>query len=72
MLQPESVHPSNNVSLPDIYIHDIRSLNGEKFNKLKILASNHDLIFLTEPWVTEAEETLYDVGFLQLHKYKQG
>ena len=65
--QPKSVHPSNNVSLPDIYIHNIRSLNGEKFNELKILASNHDLIFLTESWLTEAKETLYNIDGFQLH-----
>lgn len=36
--------------LPSIYLHNIRSLNHNKFYKLKRVAVNYDTLFLTGSW----------------------
>lgn len=61
------VHLPINTSLPSIYIHNIRSLNVEKFHELKLLTQNYDLIMLTESWLTDAKETLYNIEGFCLH-----
>jgi hypothetical protein len=58
---------SENCDLPSIYLHNIRSLNLEKYNELKVLAKHYDLIFLTESWLTSDKERLYNIDGFKLH-----
>ena len=56
--------PLTQTSLPSIYMHNIRSLNHQKFAELKTIAQNHDIIVLTESWLTTCKEQLYAIdGF---------
>ena len=56
--QPVAQQPPT--SLPGLYIHNMRSLNLEKFHELNSLPlSNCGLILLTETWLTNQNEHLY-------------
>ena len=53
--------------LPRIFIHNMRSLNDDKFIELKSLVNKYDLFLLTETWLTEAKEKLYSIDGFTLH-----
>lgn len=42
-------------------------MNREKFNELKLIAQNYDLIMLTETWFTVDKECLYNLDGFCLH-----
>ena len=65
--QPRNPNTESEVKLPGIYIHNIRSLNNEKFEELKLLAHEHDIIVLTESWLTAAKEKLYNIDGFSLY-----
>jgi hypothetical protein len=52
---------------PRIYFHNMRSLNSEKFEELKLLSSNYDFLLLTESWLTKAKEKLYKIADFNVH-----
>ena len=43
--------PQTQTSLPRIYMHNILSLNHQKFVELQTIAQNHDIIVLIESWL---------------------
>ena len=59
--------PPTPSTLPSVYMHNIRSINNDKFTELKSLAVNYDLIMLTESWLTEAKEHLYTIDGYTSH-----
>lgn len=58
---------SHTMKLPQIYLHNMRSLNTDKFLELKAIANQHDLIMLTETWLDESKESLYTIENFVLH-----
>ena len=58
---------SSQCTLPSIYIHNIRSLNLAKFNELKLIAGEYDMIFLTESWLNKNTEKVYCIPDFSLH-----
>ena len=47
--------------LPQTYIHNTRSLYDDEFLELKSLACSYDLLMVTETWLNEKRETLYNI-----------
>ena len=58
--------------LPCIYIHNIRSINDDKFHELKLVAENYDLVKLTESWLNDAKEKLYRLDGFSLYTCHRG
>ena len=42
-------------------MHNMRSLNLDKFSELKLIAANYDIIAITESWLTAEKEQLYNL-----------
>ena len=59
-------------TLPNVYIHNVRSLNSDKFNELQLLANKYDLIMLTESWLNKNKESLYNLDGFDLHVCHRG
>ena len=47
--------------LPNIYLHNMRSLNHEKFNELKLSANKYDIIMITESRLKNSKEDMYNI-----------
>ena len=50
-----------------INMHNMRSLNPEKFEELKLMAANYDIIMLTETWLNSNKEKLYNIDGYKLY-----
>ena len=53
-------------------MHNMRSLNLDKFNELKLIAANHDIIAIIESWLTAEKEQLYNLDNFTLHHCHRG
>ena len=48
-------------------------MNNEKFEELKLISGTHDIIVLTESWLTSAKERLYNIeGFSLFTSNRKG
>ena len=62
-------HPKTpELHLPSVYMHNMRSLNLDKFNELKLIAANHDIIAIIESWLTAEKEQLYNLDNFTLDR----
>ena len=66
-VQIKTNHQRKQAQLPNIYLHNMRSLNLEKLNELKLIAHQCDLIMLTESWLKNGKEGLYNIDGYDLH-----
>jgi hypothetical protein len=64
--------PPNSTPLPKVYMHNMRSINLDKFGELKLIASEYDLIMLSETWLTDSKENLYKLDGFKLHTCNRG
>ena len=48
-------------------MHNMRSLNLDKFNELKLIAANYDIIAITKSWLTAEKEQLYNLDNFTPH-----
>lgn len=60
------------VNLPSLYVHNIRSLNHDKFSELKLLAPQYDLIMIQETWLNSQKDSLYNIDNFTLHTCHRG
>ena len=63
----KTISPQDKAPLPNIYLHNMRSLNDEKFNELKLIAPRYDIIMLTESWLKSDKENLYNINGFTMH-----
>lgn len=69
---PTTLHQKAELILPAMYMHNMRSLNLDKFNELKVVAEDYDLIMITESWLNADKETLYSLDNFVLHSCHRG
>ena len=54
-------------TLPNIYIHNVRSLNHQKHAELEVISGDYDIIFLTESWLNKNKEKVFSIRGFDLH-----
>lgn len=58
--------------LPTIYMHNMRSITLDKFNELKLIADNYDIIMITESWLNKSKVQLYTLDNHSIHHCHRG
>ena len=58
---------SKEIMTPSVFIHNIRSMNFDKFDELRLVSVNYDIIFITETWLNSYKENLYRLEGFSSH-----
>ena len=58
--------------LPKLYTHNMRSINASKFQELKLIADDYDILLLTKTWLNSNKQNIYRLDNFDLHCCHRG